>query len=354
MADDADIVTPRANPLLLGQEAGEAALAQASRSGRLPHAWLIAGTRGIGKATLAYRFARFVLAEGRGEGGGIALPQTHAVFRRVASGGHSDFRALEREINPKTEKLRSEIVIDQVRALGGFLRLTPSESAWRIAIIDSADELNPNAANALLKLLEEPPARALLLLVSHAPGRLLPTIRSRCRRLALAPLSDPAMEQLLERYAPSLGGNERATVLRLADGSIGRALELAAGDGLAIYGRLSTLLRALPETDVPALHAMADKFGGAAGEPAFRIATELLLRWLERMIRGAASGVTPPEVVPGEAGAMKRLAAAARLDRWLELWEKTARLFAGAEELNLDRKQVWIGAFLEIEALARG
>jgi DNA polymerase III subunit delta' len=354
MGDDADIAPPRANPLLLGQDAAEASLGQAWRSGRLAHAWLITGPRGVGKATLAYRFARFVLAGGKGEGKGIALPGSHPVFRRVASGGHADFRVLEREVNPKTDKLRTEILVEQVRGLGSFLRLTPSESAWRVAIVDSADELNPNAANALLKVLEEPPARALLLLVAHAPGRLLPTIRSRCRRLALPPLDDAAMNELLQRYAPSLAGKERATVLRLADGSIGRALDFAAGDGLAIYGRLSTLLRALPETDVPALHAMADKFGGAAGEPSFRIATELLLRWLERMIRGAASGVTPAEVAPGEAGAMARLAAAARLDRWLELWEKTARLFAGAEELNLDRKQVWIGAFLEIEALARG
>src|SRR5262249_28594002 len=153
-----------------------------------------------------------VLAGGRGgEGGGIALTESHPVFRRVASGGHSDFRVLEREGNPKTEKLRTEIVIDQVRAPRGFLRLTPSESAWRIAIIDSADELNPNGANALLKLLEEPPARALLLLVAHAPGRLLPTIRSRCRRLALGPLGEGAMDRLLARYAPSLAGKDRAT-----------------------------------------------------------------------------------------------------------------------------------------------
>jgi DNA polymerase-3 subunit delta' len=221
-------------------------------------------------------------------------------------------------------------------------------------VVDSADELNANAANALLKLLEEPPPRALLLLVSHAPGRLLPTIRSRCRRLALTPLAEPAMASLLTRHCPGLAPTERATVLRLAEGSIGRALALAAGDGLAIYGRLSALLCALPKTDIAALHAMAERFGSAAGEMPFRTASDLLLRWLERMIRGAASGVLPPEILPGEAAAMRRLAQAARLDRWLELWEKTARLFAGADTLNLDRKQVWIGAFLEIEGLAGG
>ncbi|MBX6322750.1 MAG: DNA polymerase III subunit delta', partial [Rhodospirillaceae bacterium] len=124
--------------------------------------------------------------------------------------------------------------------------------------------------------------------------------------------------------------------------------------GVAIHTRLTALLNSLPDTDVAALHTMGDRFAGAAGETAFRLATELLLRWLERMIRGAACGAAPDEVAPCEAAAMRRLAGAARLDRWLELWEKTARLFAGAEELNLDRKQAWIGAILEIESLARG
>jgi DNA polymerase-3 subunit delta' len=162
------------------------------------------------------------------------------------------------------------------------------------------------------------------------------------------------MAARLERHAPKLGAGDRATVLRLAEGSIGRALALAEGEGLAIYTKLSALLRALPQADVPALHALGDRFAGASGEPRFRIATELLLGWLERMIRGAASGAFPAEVVAGEAAAMRKLAGAARLDRWLALWEKTARLFAGAEDLNLDRKQVWIGAFLDIEGLARG
>ncbi|MBX6324159.1 MAG: DNA polymerase III subunit delta', partial [Rhodospirillaceae bacterium] len=254
MSTTVEAPPPRANPLLVGQEAGEAALLGAWRSGRLPHAWLITGPRGVGKATLAYRFARFVLAGGPHEG--LVLPETHPVFRRVASGGHPDFRAVRREIDPRREKLRTEIIVDQVRALGAFLRLTPAESDWRVVVIDSADELNPNAANALLKVLEEPPARALLLLVAHAPGRLLPTIRSRCRRLGLMPLSEPVMRRLLSLYAPGLGENERATIARLADGSIGRALDLAAGDGVAIHTRLTALLNSLPDTDVAALHTM--------------------------------------------------------------------------------------------------
>src|SRR5215469_13580615 len=160
------VPAPRENAALLGHEAAEAALLGAYRSGRLPHAWLFSGPRGIGKATLAFRFARFVLAGG-GEGGlfaaaptTLAMPPTHPVFRRVASGGHADLLVVERGLDSKRRKLRSEIVVDDTRAIAGFLRLTPAEGNWRVVIVDGADLMNRNAANALLKTLEEPPQKA--------------------------------------------------------------------------------------------------------------------------------------------------------------------------------------------------
>src|ERR1700757_457790 len=164
---------PHENPELIGQAAAEGSLLDAARSGRMAHAWLLAGPRGVGKATLAFRFARFLLAGSEAEAGGLfgSGPQTlaidpgHPVFRRVASGAHPDLRVVARGVNPKTGRLRSEIVVDDIREAIGFLRLTPSEGGWRVVIVDGAEDMNRNAANALLKVLEEPPARAILLLV---------------------------------------------------------------------------------------------------------------------------------------------------------------------------------------------
>lgn len=349
---------PVANPHLVGHQAAEAAILQAWRSGRMPHAWLITGPRGVGKATLAYRFARFALAD-RGLFGsaddGLFVDPDDPVFRRVASGGHADLLAVERSVNDKTGRLRSEIVVDDVREVGSFLHLTPAEGGWRIVIVDCADEMNLSAANALLKILEEPPQRALLLLVSHAPGGLLPTIRSRCRRLALRALDDATVAALLARYRPDLTEADRIALAGLAEGSIGRALDLAAEGGLELYREMVALLMSLPKLDGERLHKFGDRFGrqGEAAEAAFRTATDLLGRWLGRMVRAGASGIRPPEVLPGEAACMARLLERRGLDQWLDLWEKMARLFAATERANLDRKQVWVGAFLDIEGLAR-
>ncbi len=348
--------TSRENPDLIGHEAAERELLAAWRSGRLPHGWLIHGPRGIGKATLAFRFARFVLADGAGvDPDSIGIDENDPLFRRVASGGHSDLMTLERTYDNDRKRLRSVIVVDDVRAAGRFLSLTAGEGDWRIVIVDAADEMNESAVNALLKMLEEPPTRTLMLLVSHAPGRLPATIRSRCRKLALEPLPEDAVSGLLSRSVPELTDDDALALARLSEGSIGRAIGLAEAEGLSLYRTLLALMQTLPGTDVVALHELADRLAARDAESAYRTAMTLLTWWIARMVGGGARGaaLSGGEVVPGEQGCVERLLGMAGVEQWMEVWEKVTRLIAQADGINLDRKQVVLGAFHAMERAAR-
>jgi DNA polymerase-3 subunit delta' len=355
---------PRKNPELIGHGAAEAVLLDAWNSGRMAHAWMLCGHKGIGKATLAYRFARFALAGG-GAGGlfgdgmfgdgpdGLAMDAEDPVFRRVAAGGHADMMAVTVSYDDKRKRWREEIVVDDVRALGLFMRLTASEGGWRVAVVDCADDMNVNAANALLKILEEPPDKALLLLVSHTPNRLLPTIRSRVRRLPMQPLDEAQVTEFLGRYRPELDAGEVSALARLAEGSPGRALRLADAGGLALYGEMVEMLSAVDGLDVAALHALGDRMARANARDAFATLMELLSQWLVAMVRAGAAGAPPNEVVAGEGAVAERLLARASLEQWTEVWEKIGRLAADVERINLDRKQVVISAFNALEATAR-
>ena len=350
---------PRANPLLKGQDAAEAVLLQAFNSGRLPHAWLLTGPRGIGKATLAYRFARFLFAEGTGEGGGLfaaapaslAVAADHLAFRQVASGGYPDLLVVERGVDPRRKRQRREIVADDARGVADFLHLTSGRGGWRVVIVDGADTMNAHAANSLLKILEEPPKRSVLLLVSDNPGRLLPTIRSRCRMLPLKALEESLITELLQTYRPDLSDNARTALAALGEGSIGRALDLAAGDGVALYKAMSVLLMRLPELDAEALHGFADRVARLGAEDSFGLLAELLPAWLARLVSEGAQG--EGAVSAEERALMRRLAGRRGLDQWVEVWEKLTHLFAQAEGINLDRKQVVLNAFFALEDAAR-
>ncbi len=352
-----DSLEPRAATELIGHEAAEKQFLDAWNNGRLAHAWLIAGPRGIGKATLAFRIARFVLAGGGEASGGLfggggpeslSIPTDHPTFRRVLSNGHPDLRVIERGWSADGKKRQSEIPVDSVRTIGGFLALTPAEGGWRVVIIDAADELNRSGANAILKLLEEPPRNALILMISHSPDRLLPTIRSRCRRLLLRPLAEDVVVTLLRRRLPEMSEADARGVARIAEGSIGRALALVEGEGLALYRSMIDLLNGLPRMDVNTLHSFSDKVGG--DEEKSRTVESLFLRWLAVT---AGRGDAAAEVVPGEAALGQRLLAAAGKDRWLELWDKAVRGFERSEAVNLDRKQVLLNTFLSLERAVR-
>ncbi len=317
---------PRDNPLLLGHEAAEALLSDAMASGRMHHAWLITGPKGVGKATLAFRLARHILSGHRHMG---TMEPNHPVFRRVAAGTHADLLTVEREWDEKRKKLRGEIVIDTVRGVAGFLRLTAAEGGWRVVIVDGAEDINRNAANALLKVLEEPPPRTVIILVCAAAGRLLTTIRSRCRRLRLSKLTDALVEELLGKYLPDLAANSRERVAALAEGSIGRALQLAEGDGLPAAELVGRVLEALPHPRVQLADDVADALGRS--EDAFTTFMDLLRAAIASAVRETARGQPDPD--------QTRLIGARPLDGWVEIWQALGALQTETEDLYLDKRQ---------------
>lgn len=318
---------PRANPELVGHAAAEAALAEAVRAGRLHHAWLITGPPGIGKATLAFRFARWLLAGAAGED--LYVPPDHPVFRRVAAASHADLRTIEREWDEKRKRMRGEIVVDTARELTEFLHLTPAEGGWRVVVVDGAEDMNASAANAVLKMLEEPPRRAVLLVVSSAPGRLLPTVRSRCRRLRLNPLDAAEVAGLLARHHPDIDPERCQRLAAMAEGSPGRALVFAGVDGVALAELVAGALAALPALDVGRAHAIVDQVG--RDEAAFGIFMGLLRDTVAAAVRDAARGRADPD--------QTRLLGARPLAAWVDVWQGLCDLQDDTEAFHLDRRQ---------------
>ncbi|MDA0230122.1 MAG: DNA polymerase III subunit delta' [Proteobacteria bacterium] len=362
MADDLNAISPpapfppRDNSVLCGHQHAVKTLFEAWRAGKLQHAWLLSGPRGIGKATLAYQFARFVLAggpQGSGESGPLFIAPDHPIFRRVASGGHTDFMTIERSTNEKTGKKRSEIVVDDVRRVGRLVSLTPGEGLWRVVIVDGAEDMNRNAANAILKYLEEPPPQTLFLLVSHAPARLLPTVRSRCRSLTMRPLTDAMVSDLIAmQIAPGLGAQEREILTSISEGSPGRALALAEQGGVELYEKLIGILSGLPDLDIRAVHSLGDRVARNDGAEAFHTVSGLLVWWLNHLICDGAKSTQRRGISEREDALRRRLLAKGDLEHWAAVWEKLSRLFARAEAVNLDRKHVILNAFTALQQAA--
>ena len=345
---------PRDSFNLDGMDKADHAVTDALARGRMHHAWLLSGPEGVGKASFAYRIARRLLGAAPDPGQGpLASRSDDPVSRQVSARSHPDLMVLERATDDG--KTRKSIPVDEARALPGFFANSPAAAPYRVAIIDAADDLNVNAANAVLKTLEEPPPRGVVLLISHSPGRLLPTIRSRCRRLALKPLDDDTVVKLQGEHAPDTRPEERQALARLAEGSIGRALELSSAGSLELYREMVEVLATLPDLDMPRLHGFAERFAkrGEEANADWRSLNYLFDGWLKGLARQAALSAEAAPVVPLESGLRTRLLTGASLDRWLEASDKVAELFNRADAVNLDRKQTVMGSFFALQSAMR-
>ncbi|PVA09171.1 DNA polymerase III subunit delta' [Pelagivirga sediminicola] len=350
---------PRETPRLIGQGAAEAAFLDAFTGDRLHHAWLITGPRGVGKATFAWRAARFLLAHD--EGGLLGAPMDldispdHPVARRILARSEPQLFHITRSVNEDTKRMRDMIVARDVRSLHGFLALSSADGGRRAVILDSADEMNVQAANALLKMLEEPPARTTLFLISHQPSGLLPTIRSRCRELRLPPLDAQDMAAALAQAGIDAEGETQA-LAALSGGSVGEAVRLINLGGLKIYAELVRLFADLPNIDRPRALSLANAAAQRGAEDKLNLLIWLIELMLGRMTSTGATGAAPsPEGAPGEAQMLARAApdlSAAR--RWADCAQDVGARMRHGRAVNLDPAALVLDTVFRIQKTAAG
>jgi DNA polymerase-3 subunit delta' len=313
---------------LFGQDAALNEAEAAISSGRMHHAWMVSGPKGVGKASFAYRLARRLLGARATDEAGLASDPDDPVCRRLEALSHPDFLLIRRPYNDKTGKLKGEIPVEEARRAPEFFSKSASGKGWRVCIVDSADELNVNSANALLKTLEEPPQRGLLILIVNTPGRLLPTIRSRCRRLILrAPSIEATTQWLMDRHQMSADEAQRAAML--AQGAPGRALALAETDAPALMATIDTALSGLPRLDRAAIAQIAASATRKGGEQIKPITLDFLVADAQNRARALAL----------ETGGADRAGA------WVEAADRLTLLARESETLYLDPKQTLYAAF---------
>jgi DNA polymerase III subunit delta' len=333
---------PRHATALIGHKGAEQELLSAYREGRLAHAWLIGGREGIGKATLAWRFARFILANpdpsapAVREARDLSVEPGHSAARLLGQLAHPDFALIRREWQPATKRPASEISVDAVRLGLQVFQLSAAFGGWRVAIVDSAEDLNRNSANALLKMVEEPPQRSLILIVSHRPGQVLATIRSRCRRLRLEPLTAHDIVEAVASLGPTwteAAPDKIAAAAKRADGSVREALVRLAPESEGAGVLIDSVVAGLPRPDPRAVARLADAIGGRAGDEPYRAFHRELYDWLATYARDL-----PP--------------AAAQVEEIAGLWDRIRAAERETEALNLDRKLHIQALIAEIAATA--
>ncbi|HAW34177.1 MAG TPA: DNA polymerase III subunit delta' [Alphaproteobacteria bacterium] len=375
---DFDVKQPEEQSSLFGFDAAQNLLLDLWNRGTLAGAWLFCGPKGIGKATLAYRLARFVLAQPDDDGGlfgapeppkTLDVPESDPVFGSIAQRTNPGLKVVEfalkddevkdrqalidagKPLDPEVEKKRrryDEIRVTDIRDAENFLHLTAGANGWRVMIIDAADDMNVNAENALLKSLEEPPAKTLIILISHVPGKLLPTIRSRCRKLLLKPLPDEMLTNILKSKINGLGDDELVALTRLARGSLGRALSLIDADGVKLFRRMLALFADFPLYSVARLYDLVEKT--LKDKDALKLAQTLLLQWLTNVCVCGGKGENDAEIFAGEIALRERVQRHIPVLRLMELIDEIRRGFA---DIDLDQKQVFVNAFSKLQRGAK-
>ncbi|MEM7056536.1 MAG: DNA polymerase III subunit delta' [Pseudomonadota bacterium] len=352
---------PREVLTIYGQDAAQARFLDAWSSDRLHHAWLLRGPVGVGKATLSYRIARALIAEPPAGGlfgdplpadRTLETPQDCAVQARIAAQSEPRLYVLRREWDQdkKPPRLQTQISVDNVRAMRRFLQMSAADGGWRVVIIDTVDEMTVQAANALLKFLEEPPAETLFLLITHSPAGLLPTIRSRCRTLDLKPLAPDALAKALSQAGAELPNGAEIALSELASGSAGKALRLLAGDGLQVYAQLVAMLRGGRGIDRPTMVRLSELCAGRDSADRYALVLDLTKTLLARLARAAVTG-PPPAAANGETELIHAVAAhPSQGQAWAETLARISATTRHAMAVNLDPAQCVIDTFLEIDA----
>ncbi|GHC61033.1 DNA polymerase III subunit delta' [Limoniibacter endophyticus] len=321
-----NVLEPAENPYLVGHDAIQIMLAQAYREGKLHHGLMFAGARGIGKATLAFHLAYHLMRhpDHRQAPERLQPPDpSSGLFRQIATGAHPAILHLSRPFNDKTKTFKSVITVEEIRRVSKFLSMTASDGSPRVVIVDPAEDMNINAANALLKNLEEPPARTHFILITHAPGRLLPTIRSRCQLQLFHPLEDEAMTQVVSRFG-MLGSVERnlpEALASRADGSPRNAVLLTQYGGMDIAEAVEKLV-ASSTPDIGTMMRLADAVTGRDSVVQFELFNREML-----------------DVVAGRASIEARTGNIAYADRLSHLWQEVRQTTIECETYNLDKRQ---------------
>ncbi|MFG5384528.1 DNA polymerase III subunit delta' [Yoonia sp. R2-816] len=347
---------PRETAQLFGQDKAVAGFLEAFSTGRLHSGWLITGPRGVGKATLAWKIATFLLADpdtGLFGEPTLAVDPDHPDARLIQSGAHPRLALIRRPRDDKTKKLRTEITVDAVRALKSFFHMSATDGGRRVVIVDAADELNRNAANAILKELEEPPENCTILLIAHQPSRLLPTIRSRCRELRSSTLNAENLQKALQQAGHPAENSE--SLATLAGGSAGDAIRLLNHDGLPLYAEIVKLLDGLPQINRPAALKLADSCAGRGAEIRFGLTLDLIDLFLSRAAHAGLLGEPHSQGAPGEARLLARLAPDDRAARhWAQLQQDLSNRSRHGRAVNLDPAALILDMIFKIEETAQG
>jgi len=351
------LLPPRENPDCFGHDTIEKSLLDLYNQGALPHALIFSGPMGVGKTTMAFRVARFLLKHGAGADNQDSLfgdvppaptnmnvAEDDPVFRKVASGGHPDLRTIERAFDEKKNARKGTVDVETVRTIAPFLRMSSSEGGWRVVIVDEADMMNRQSQNAILKILEEPPPKALLILICNRLGAMIPTIRSRCRTFNFAPLDPATLTALLKRAAPSATTGEIALLSTLSDGSMGRALTLMEEGGVNTLNTIIDFLSAHPDWDWPKIHPWADNLSRPGSEKSYQGFTSIMEWVAANLLRAkAAPNHKLPEIL--RTPALESLQNHYSLEQWIDICEKLQGHFITIENSNLDKRQGVLGAF---------